>query len=168
VVEGLGAEAMIEVAMKWRAVALAAQHGLSRCLHNLKDGRKDANGAEQVAGIGADMHIMGAIGEAAVAQHYGIEWKPMEFRRVDVGGFEVRSTDYKLGRLVLHEGDRIGCPYILARLHKLPVVVLVGWLAGEDGMRKDWWGECNPARPNGRPAFWVPNAELHDMEELRA
>jgi hypothetical protein len=106
---------------------------LSRCLHNLKDGRKDANGAEQVAGIGADMHIMGAIGEAAVAQHYGIEWKPMEFRRVDVGGFEVRSTDYKLGRLVLHEGDRIGCPYILARLHKLPVVVLVGWLAGEDG-----------------------------------
>jgi hypothetical protein len=159
---------MIEVAMKWREVALAAQRGLSRCLHNLKDGRKDANGAEQVAGIGADMHIMGAIGEAAVAQHYGIEWKPMEFGGVDVGRFEVRATDYKLGRLVLHPGDRADCPYILARLNKLPVVVLVGWMLGRDGMAAEWWGECNPERPNKRPAFWVPNDRLRDMEELKA
>jgi hypothetical protein len=157
---------MIEVPLTWREVALAAQRGLSRCLHNLKDGRKDANGAEKAYGIGADFHVMGAIGEAAVAKHYGILWEPMAFGRIDVGDLEVRATDYHLGRLVLHPNDRNSCPYILARLHKLPVVVLVGWMIGEDAKRDEWWGECNPAKPNGRPAFWVPNDLLHAVEEL--
>ena len=46
----------------------------------------------------------------------------------------------------------------------LPRVILCGWTRGRDGKREEYWTDPN----TGRPAFFVPQEILLDMEELHS
>lgn len=161
--------------LTWGEVYRAGEAALWRTVKDLKDGLKDAYGAEKDDGLGLEKGFVGCIAETAVAKHFGIYWRPFEFGIVDVGPYEVRGTTNQRGRLILHprtgdRGDRDENAFILAYVLKtrLPVVTLVGWIMGRDGKIDEWWGEANPNRPNGRPAYWVPPGELHDIRLLSA
>lgn len=155
------------MALTWGEIYRAGEGALQRHTANLQRRRKAKNGAEK-DGIGLDKHWLGCVGENAVAKHYNLYWRVTDFGSVDVGGkFEVRATDALYKRLVLHKDDPDDLPFILAYVipEKLPIVVLAGWLEGREGKREEWWGDCAPGK--GRPAYWVPNEKLHDVEELR-
>ncbi|MET0651053.1 MAG: hypothetical protein ABWY63_00950 [Hyphomicrobiaceae bacterium] len=159
---------VVRVHQTWTEVWEAAYAGLMRHLDNRRNGRRDRYGAEQDAAIGSEWHIMGAIGEQAVCKWRGTEWRPMAFGIIDAGDCEVRATNAHYKRLVVHREDRDDVPFILAHVvpGELPTVTLTGWLLGRDAKREEWWGEANPAKPNGRPAYWVPNDALRGLAEL--
>jgi len=171
VVEGVGEAAVIEVHLSWGEVYRAGEAALQRSVANLKKKREDAHGAEQDGGLGLDKHWMGCLGEMAVAKHFNVYWHATEFGAIDVGGvFEVRATDADYKRLWAHDDDPDDLRFILVHAvpKKLPIVTLAGWMQGRDIKRRDWYGECNPAKPNGRPAYWVPNSALLTMDDLIA
>jgi hypothetical protein len=158
----------IEVELTWGEVYRAGEAALQRSVANKKLGRKDAYGAEKDEGLGLDKNWLGCLGEMAVAKHFNVYWHATEFGVTDVGGFfEVRAVASESRRLCGHDKDPDNLPFILARVTALPSIRLVGWLHGCDIKQKEWFGEANPEKPNGRPAYWVPNARLRSMQELR-
>jgi len=157
---------MTTVVLTWDEVHMAGQAAAKRALDNIKAGRIDRYGAE---GLGADYHLKGCLGEMAVAKYRGIYWRPHEFGITDVGHIQVRATGYyPKGKLCLHEDDKDEQPFVSAVViaSKLPKICLQGWIWAGDGKKQEWWGEVNPAKPNGRPAYWVPVDDLLPMREL--
>ena len=155
--------------MTWGEIYRAGEAALQRSCINIKKGRQDAYGAEQSGGLGLDLSWIGCIGEQAVSRHFNCYWDATAFGVVDCGGrIEVRSTTDENRRLCLHKEDRDDLPFILVRVikAKLPVVTLAGWMLGLDAKADEWWGEANPLKPTKRLAYWVPNAELHDMHDF--
>jgi hypothetical protein len=114
----------------------------------------------------------GAIGEMAVALQFGLKWSDFSenywLYAADVGdGYQVRSTSHPYGNLLLQRKDNGDQPYILARLHALPKVELVGWIYGRDGKKPEYW-EDGSKRPafKGRAAFLFPAWKLNSMASL--
>jgi hypothetical protein len=89
-------------------------------------------------------------------------------------GVQVRGTVASNGHLLLYRGDpslsvrrldKGDDPwhrYILARLHALPMVELVGWIVGGEGMTEDNWN-----RRARFPCYWVKPYLLNAMEPLK-
>lgn len=81
---------------------------------------------------------------------------------------QVRGTEYATGHLLLYReggrerGDNPWHRFILARLHHLPTVELVGWIPAGDGMLESYWKTA--AR---HPCWWVPPWVLKSMDDLR-
>jgi hypothetical protein len=107
----------------------------------------------------AEHHIMGALGEAAVAKHFRLPWKPAVgiVGGVDVGGIiEVRATRIPgLGDLRIEPPDKDDLPYVLVHMRDDNTAKLVGWLYGREGKSNEkfwnaksgaWWVKP-PYRP---------------------
>jgi len=156
---------IIRVRLTWAEIEECGHWAVKRSVENYRLERSHRYG---FIGTGLDNHFHGCLGEKAVAKHFGIKLTADELGKVDVDPYEVRATEYHSGRLVLHPGDRDHSPFVLARVHELPDVLLMGWIMGNRGKRKEWWGECQPEKPKDRPAFWVPNGELWNMADLEA
>lgn len=77
------------------------------------------------------------------------------------GKVEVRSTHHAGGCLIVHETDR-DLPFVLA-IVRGATVTLAGWLPGNEGKSRDFWAD----KGNGRPAFFVPQTFLRDMDTLK-
>jgi hypothetical protein len=132
-------------------------------------GVKDAHGFK---GNGKAIHEDGAIAEYAVAEWLGEKW--VEFAPhyknlvADVGTwYQVRSTRYREGNLLIHPRDPNDQVFILVRLHRLPAVELVGWIWGRAGKKAKYWedGRKFPAF-QGRACYRIPAADLREMREL--
>lgn len=117
-------------------------------------------------GNGNKIHRMGCIAEIAVAKWLGAEWTGFseDFKNLkyDVGRLQVRSTDFKFGRLFLHPKDHDDQIYVLVRIHQLPNIQIIGWILGEDAKNIQYWKELKP----GRPCFVVPTNKLSLMKDL--
>lgn len=115
-------------------------------------------------------HVLGALGEAAVAKALNRFWAQPDFadRQVgDVGpGIHVRATDLVDGSLIIHEADPDEGIFILAiKRAELRGAHwnVVGWIYGADGKEESrYW------RENVRhPAFFIPQQELAPIEHLK-
>lgn len=134
--------------------------GALRQVENILLSRADAHGYE---GDGWTPHLVGALGEAALAKHLGIYWSVGVVRAPDVGGYQVRATTRADGCLIVHDGDDADAPYILAVVAPRRFAVrLVGWLRGREAQQGRYWRETT-----GRPAYFVPQGALRDIKELR-
>lgn len=139
-------------------------------MDNLQRRRVDAHNAQNDAEFkGWDIHILGAVGEFAVAKRFRLFWSGnMGFLKApDVADLEVRSTTGG-GRLILHPTSPDDHIFVhLAFGNGLTEAVVRGWMFGREGKRPEWWKD--PSQKN-RPAFFVPNEwpPLREPEELEA
>lgn len=108
------------------------------------------------------LDIIGAVGEACVAKHLNQFWAGAGvFRGGDVGRYQVRSTTYESGHLVLNRNDYDGTPYILVCVNS-GVGKIRGWIYASEGKHAKYWKDMS-----GRgPAFYVPQSALRPIDEL--
>lgn len=144
-------------------MTLAMVIGGMREVTALRDGRTDAQGAPPA--LGFQYHILGAVGELAVAKRLNVFWSGT-IGRVDapgdVGPLQVRTGTGDTYRLCIYPRDPDGARFVLV-VGLPPHVRVVGWLFGRDGKREEWW--CDPTG-KGRPAYFVPQAALHPLDTL--
>jgi hypothetical protein len=151
----------IEVKLTWTEITEGALVGVMRQVQNLIRGRTDKHGAEDEDPFA--IHIRGALGEMALAKHRNLYWGGAGiFRGDDVGPFQVRAADAAHKRLIVHpdDADEKAFVHITGRP---PTLTLRGWLYGRDAKRQEWWED--PTR-KGRPAYFVPNDRLLDIDTL--
>lgn len=124
---------------------------------------------------------LGYLAEAAFASLLGVQWSSIDdWKKVpDVGErWEVRSTTYRNGRLLITARDNPERDYVLvttprvmamsefeAGEHPLPFgpFVVVGWYNGERARQTQWWASY---REQGG-AWFVPQSVLHDIGVTR-
>jgi hypothetical protein len=150
---------------------LAAQAGVTRQTMNLYRKRVQNHNADDEDGNQWNRHIEGCLTEFSVAKLLGLNWSPFEFRGMDVPGFQVRSTTWQGGHMLLHKEDDAADRFILA-VGANGRYDIRGWILAKDGMLPALWrdpvGDRN--RREGvdkpRPAFWVPQKLLLPMKQL--
>lgn len=153
----------VRVSLSWHEVSFAAQVGITRQLHALRDSRPDAfgRGAEE----GWSDHIEGACGELAAAKALAIYWEPTvnTFKTGgDVGRHQVRTRSRSDYQLLVRQSDPDDALFILVR-GRAPSLTVVGWMRGRDAKRAEW-----SKTHGGRPAaFFVPDDELQDIANIR-
>jgi len=156
---------VITVDLTWGEVFQAGLIALMRMVKNLQVGAKERYGAQ---GISLDYDFNGCLGELALAKWTDTFWSGSlgNYRARDVGVWQVRAAGRLDGRLILHPPDSDDDQFVLALVphDMLPRVFLRGWTRGRDGKRQEYWTDPN----TGRPAFFVPQEILLDMEELAA
>lgn len=105
--------------------------------------------------------IIGCLGELAVAKATNKFWSGSlgNLKAKDVGGIQVRATDYPQGRLILHPADADDDRFVLVRIAGTECD-LRGWVFGKDGKQQKYWVENDPKWPKLRPAFFVPDESL--------
>lgn len=139
----------------------AAQAGFFRQASNVVRGRKDAY---NFTGDGYGIHIQGAVGEFVVAKALGLFWAgPGKLRGHDIGvSYEVRAGTEDWHKLILHPEDKDDAVFILVTGNALDYAIR-GWLIGRDGKKPAYWCE----HVKGRPAFFVPQADLNNIHDLK-
>ena len=107
-------------------------------------------------------HIQGALGEKAVAKHYGLPWPERlgDYHAHDVGGLQVRSTGIADGCLIVHERDRSGDTFVLVT-GSGPRLWLRGWLLGYEAKQPFY---LRSGVRHG--AYFVPIEDLRPMATL--
>lgn len=119
---------------------------------------------------------LGYLAEAAFAQFLGVKWSPNDdWKKVpDVGErWEVRSTPYRGGRLLISERDPIDRDYVLVTTPRLMTMaelddpamypfgpfIVIGWYDGERARQQHWWEKHR----QGGGAWFVPQSVLRDV-----
>jgi hypothetical protein len=153
----------VEVTLTSDELFDAAVTGIRRACDSIRDGRKHAYGGQREAFW--EIQIEGACGEAAVSKGLNVWWNKgvNTFKDVrDVGGkWEVRATTYRDGKLIVHPRDPDNAIFWLV-VGKAPTYRLAGWKRGIDCKAQLYWADPQ----GGRPAYFVPQRELHSLEEF--
>lgn len=110
-------------------------------------------------------HIIGAWGECVVARTVDAYWPTdtgPDRHSPDVSGLHVRTARRPSDRLLLHDEDPDAGVYVLVVIVAVPLFRVAGWIAGDEGKRREWW------RTEGvrHPAYFVPQSALRPIDEL--
>lgn len=110
------------------------------------------------------LDIIGSIGEAVVAKYLDKWWVGRgQFRGGDVGDYQVRTTKYDTGHLLLNKNDYPEIPYILVTVSS-GVGKIRGWMYAKEGQDEKYWKD-----KSGRGgAFYIPQSDLTPIEKLPA
>lgn len=152
----------------------AAHVAIKRRILALENNRKEVIGER---GSGWDNNVEGTIAELAVAKWTGKYWHALVDNFIDlpgdVGNWQVRGTPYRNGGLITHRTDKDKSPYLLVTiaLGKITECCIVGWMFGEETKvgsesGKDEDGKYWNTTLLKRPAFLVPQEDLHDFDLL--
>lgn len=152
---------MDQITLSWGEIWTAAIVGCMRQISNLKDRLHHKYGANNA--LSWQMHIEGAMGEAAVAKLLDRWWSGALGDRTaaDVGELQVRTTSRRTGRLIVHPGERDLDIFILV-ICDPPRFMVPGWIYGSDAKSELFWTDPQ----GGRPAYFVPQNRLKPMELL--
>lgn len=144
-------------------IMMAATIGIMRQATNIRDDRKDRYGASEKNGW--QLHVEGALGEAAVAKGLNIFWNGSigTFKAPDVADLQVRSTTWSSGSLIIHKADSSKEIFILVTGVN-GSYVLRGWMYGADAKNEKYWKD--PKKEN-RFAYFVPQSDLEPMSKLK-
>lgn len=106
----------------------------------------------------------GAAAEMAVAKHFGVYWVPSvnAGKASDVLDFQVRSTSWPSGKLIVRPKDEKNEKYILV-IVIAETCSIVGWIWADEAKQDRFW---KPADHTGEAAWWVPQSELKPMETI--
>jgi hypothetical protein len=154
---------MMQVVLGWRDVWKAARYAVWIEVYDRLKGLKQTQGAD----VQWDRRILGLIAESAVAIALDIPWdaKIGNFRKEpDVGGYEVRATRRKDGRLIVTPRDSLTRPYLLVIVDDtVPCASIVGWMTGAEARRA---GSYETHRENGG-CWYVDQKCLHRFSTER-
>jgi hypothetical protein len=129
--------------------------GIMRQMQNIRDKRQHAYGTND--GQAWQVNIEGAIGELALAKHLGVYYAGTGiFRGTDVGKYDVRTTQYENGHLILHPDDPDDRIFWLLT-GVCGRYIIRGNILGKDGKQEKWWGD----KAGGRAAFFIPQDALN-------
>jgi len=144
-------------------VAYAVTEAVSRFNFNRARGNDSSKGAaptwvEQLA-----REVSGCLGELAIGRWMDkYPFSVFEERKMgDVGEFEVRTTAYATGKLLLSKDDNPERKYLLVTLPDYHTAVIVGWMWGYEVQQDQYWDTKIRI-----PAYMVPQKDLHDPASL--
>lgn len=129
-------------------------------------------------GYATDCHVVGsswatdidgAAAEMAFAKATGVYWSGhvFNFKGADVGEhFQVRSTIYENGHLIIRETDNDDHVYVLV-IAKPPVYSIRGAILARNAKVEKYWrqGDGKDA-PRGSSCWWVPQSDLQNIDHL--
>jgi hypothetical protein len=144
-------------------VAYATTEAVARFNYNRSKGNDATRGAaptwvEQIA-----REISGALGEIAIAR-----WQDKfpfslfnDRKDGDVGEFEVRTTAYSTGKLLVNSDDNPVRKYLLVTLPDHYTANIVGWMYGYEAQIKQFWDTKMRI-----PCYAVTQEHLRNPESL--
>jgi len=154
---------MVSIALSPGDVAYATTEAVARFNHNRAIGIMNSKGAaptwvEQLA-----REVSGCLGELVVARWMDkYPFAVFEERKMgDVGEFEVRTTAYATGKLLLGKDDNPERKYLLVTLPSYHTGVIHGWFWGYEAQSEQYWDTKMRI-----PAYMVPQEDLHDPASL--
>ena len=154
------------VTLTYAEMQSAYNVGVQRVIYAMKSGLNNKYGAGRFESDIA-IHLNGCAAEMAVAKGLNMFWSGGvgDLNSIDVGGkVEVRSISRINDSLIIHPSDKDGLPYVLCYNESgTPRFNLLGWIWGKQGKEERFWRD--PQGTN-RHAFFVPQIELFDCEEL--
>lgn len=152
----------MEVALTDSELLMAANVGVMRRISSIKQKLKNIMKISEYEKWGID--ICGAFGEMAVAKALGLYWEGGvdTFKAPDIGTFQVRSSRHENGRLIVRNNDKDEDIFILV-VGKAPNYEIVGWIKGAEAKCDAYLDDPN----NLRPAWFVPQEDLHPISELK-
>lgn len=142
------------------------QAGVNGVMRHIKSKRQ--NHANRLNDTERDLNswsidINGVCGEMAVSRYLEKYYLPPEIREEDVaGGYEVRTTTYETGHLVIRSNDRPAI-YILV-VAKTFRFSIRGWLHSDQAKSQQYY---HPPDHIGLGYWKVPQSELRDVAELK-
>lgn len=154
------------IRLTWHEVVQSAHGGIARQVSALRDARPLEGGRTD---SGFERHIIGVLGETALAKWLGVYYAPtvgsLDTPFGDVArSFHVKATLRSDGELIVRHHDPADFPYVLA-IVSLPDVRLVGWLHGHEAKQPGYWLDRNPSLGVHRAAYFVPQRDLRSMSE---
>jgi hypothetical protein len=144
-----------ETEVRW-----ATEVGARRHREAVEQGRKDAHG---LTDKGEERHILGALGELAVAKALDRYWSGHvnRFKGPDLSErMQVRCRSEEWHDLIVRQDDADDHGFVLVT-GRAPNFVVHGWIIGRDAKRF-------PLQAYGgrEPAHFVPSSALHPIAEL--
>lgn len=112
-----------------------------------------------------DDEAIGVLGERALAKflgQYQVDGINTFHAVGDQGGYEVRATALRDGKLIVRDDDKGDRVFVLALVGLDARVVLAGWLYGWQAQRDEW--RANPRE--SRLSWFVPQEALRSMDTL--
>ena len=154
--------AVVEINLSPGDIAWAMTEGTARYNYNRARGFTPTGQAptwvEQLA-----REISGCLGELAVAR-----WTDRfpfalfnDRKDGDVGPFEVRTTAYPTGRLLLTDGDNPQRKYLLVTLPTHYQAIIHGWMWGHEVMTDKYYNTTLRT-----PCYMVPQDDLYEPRSL--
>lgn len=149
-------------------IEICRQATITRLERINQNGYKHREPATQDDKTNFHNNYRGIVTELAAAKYFDESYEPdktCDRSRNDLlNGCEVRSLQakYSWGCMIVHEWDK-PAPYVLVSLtDNANEFLVVGWRDLVDCRLKKYWRTDVPA-----PAYFVPQADLHDMATLK-
>lgn len=158
---------MIEVALTPYELVMATRVGMDRHLVASERKLQDLYGGRGDWFDSLRRHVLGAMGELAVARVTNRYWDGSvnTFRSSgDVGHWQVRTRENPRYELIVRPDDPDDARFYLARMVTdvpRPRLQVVGSLMGRDAKKDEWLKSYGP----GRPAYFVPDDALEAVCE---
>jgi hypothetical protein len=151
-----------QVTLTWPEVLMATNVGIMRRIQALKVDRPARYGCGIIDSW--TMDIESSCAEMAVAKLTKQYWAGAigDLNADDVGSLQVRQTSGLSNSLIVHPSDKDDRKFILVT-GTAPIFFIRGWMMGIDAKQQRFWKD--PA--GGRPAYFVPQSELRDINLLR-
>lgn len=115
-----------------------------------------------------DKHIIGCIGELAVAKVIGVTWTgSVDTFKTESdlsGNIQVRHRSNPVWSLIVRTNDSDDDIFVLSRGMPPGAIEVAGWMKGKDAKRDEWLSDPGGY---GRPSYFVDSAHLQPMEELK-
>lgn len=155
----------ISVTLTPMEMIIAGQVGVSRSVTSIKNCAQDLNGIRDEERYGTD--IIGAFGEIAFCKALNIYWAATvkNFHGSDVGAnIQIRTSYFKSNRLIVRDKDKNTDVFVLV-IGQENKFNIIGWMMGSEAKNKKWLSDPTVAA-NRIPAYFVPQSELHSMDEF--
>tara|TARA_Y100000310_G_C20666017_1_gene807534 strand:+ start:500 stop:988 length:489 start_codon:yes stop_codon:yes gene_type:complete len=156
----------INVTLSGAEMVIAADAGVLRQVSAIRDRRSDFYRDDGGGQNKWQAHILGCLGEFALAKHLDIFWSGTvgQVHLPDVGPFEVRTrAPSRFGNdLTLTQRDHTHRKYILV-VSTPPVFILHGWIYGREGVVPKY---KHPGPVRGETLFYVPPSDLRPLNTL--
>lgn len=119
--------------------------------------------------LGIDRHVIGAMGEFAVARLLGLNWNPVtgvtDTARGDLENLQVKSITARNRSLIVRPHDPDEFPYVLVFVSMMEAEIL-GWISGKEAKRSHYFREADPSRGIHQAAYFVPAKDLKPISTL--
>lgn len=148
--------------------SLCVQVANARQVSSLKKKGKDSVNKKNNWVEELDKHIMGCIGELAVAKVIGVTWTgSVDTFKTESdlsGNIQVRHRSNPVWSLIVRTNDSDDDIFVLSRGMPPGAIEVAGWMKGKDAKRDEWLSDPGGY---GRPSYFVDSAHLQPMEELK-
>ena len=158
----------VKITLGPEQLALAEAEAHRRQLQNESRGLRGRNKAPDKGEKALKMHLLGCIGEVAVADYLGLQehlfkaQSPVPGAADLPGNIEVKTRSKHNYDLLVQISDDPNKIFVLSTYEGGDTTHIVGWIRGQDAMRKGWIREF----VRGRPCYAVPQGELQPPETI--